>query len=148
MRETLCGPPVLGSTSQPQGAALLSAPMIGYVTLGTNDMQRASAFYDALLGDLGARRTMEFGKFIVWGKSPREPSLAVCSPHDGQPASVGNGVMVAIACASTADVDRLYAQALALGGTDEGAPGKRGPNFYAAYFRDLDGNKLNFFTMG
>jgi len=122
--------------------------MIGYVTLGTNDMQRASAFYDALLGDLGARRTMDFGKFIVWGKSPREPSLAVCSPFDGQAASVGNGVMVAIPCASEADVDRLHAQALALGGTDEGAPGKRGPNFYAGYFRDLDGNKLNFFKMG
>ncbi|PCC75369.1 Predicted lactoylglutathione lyase [Nannocystis exedens] len=122
--------------------------MIGYVSLGTNDMQRASAFYDALLGEMGAGRTLNFDRFVIWGKSPSEPALAVCTPYDGKRATVGNGVMVALACADRAEVDRLHARALALGATDEGAPGERGPGFYAAYFRDLDGNKLNFFKIG
>ncbi|MFZ6184649.1 VOC family protein [Nannocystis pusilla] len=122
--------------------------MIGYVSLGTNDMQRASAFYDALLGEMGAKRTLNFDRFVIWGKSEAEPALAVCTPYDGKHATVGNGVMVALACAERAEVDRLHARALALGGTDEGAPGERGPGFYAAYFRDPDGNKLNFFKIG
>ncbi|MDC0720279.1 VOC family protein [Nannocystis bainbridge] len=121
--------------------------MIGYVSLGTKDMQRASAFYDALLAELGAQRTLNFDRFVIWGKSPSEAALAVCTPYDGNRATVGNGVMVALACADRAEVDRLYARALALGATDEGAPGERGPGFYAAYFRDLDGNKLNFFKI-
>lgn len=121
--------------------------MIGYVSLGTKDMQRASAFYDALLAELGAQRTLNFDRFVIWGKSPSEAALAVCTPYDGNHATVGNGVMVALACADRAEVDRLYARALALGATDEGAPGERGPGFYAAYFRDLDGNKLNFFKI-
>ncbi|WP_434427834.1 VOC family protein [Nannocystis pusilla] len=122
--------------------------MIGYVSLGTNDMQRASAFYDTLLGEMGAKRTLNFDRFVIWGKSEAEPALAVCTPWDGKRATVGNGVMVALACADRAEVDRLHARALALGGTDEGAPGERGPGFYAAYFRDPDGNKLNFFKIG
>ena len=125
-----------------------AGPMIGYVTLGTNNLERAAAFYDALLGELGARRAMQFPRFILWGTGPGAPGIAVCLPYDGQPATVGNGGMVAIAVGSREDVDRLHARALALGGTDEGAPGARGPTFYAAYFRDLDGNKLNFFKMG
>lgn len=122
--------------------------MIGYVTLGSNDIPRAAAFYDSLLGELGARRTMDFGRFVLWGTGSHSPSLAICTPHDKNPATVGNGVMVAIACATREDVDRLHAKALSLGGTDEGAPGERGPHFYAGYFRDLEGNKLNFFKMG
>lgn len=122
--------------------------MIGYVSLGTNDLPRASAYYDKLLGELGARRVMDFGRFIVWGTSPNAPGLAVCTPHDGKPATVGNGVMAAIACATREDVDRMYALALELGGTDEGKPGERAPGFYAGYFRDPDGNKLNFFKAG
>lgn len=119
--------------------------MIGYVTLGTNNMQRAAAFYDALLGDLGAKRIMDFGEFIVWSNGGCGLSLA--KPYDGKPATVGNGVMVALGVDSREKVDALYRRALQLGGTDEGAPGARSDNFYAAYFRDLDGNKLNAFFM-
>lgn len=122
--------------------------MVGYVTLGTNDAARAAKFYDALLGELGAKRLMEFGPFILWGASLAEPCLAITPPHDGKPATVGNGVMVALRAPSKAAVDALHAKALALGGTDEGAPGPRSDAFYAGYFRDLDGNKLNAFFMG
>ena len=118
------------------------------VTLGTNDIDRAAGFYDALLGELGATRFMDFGTFIAWAVSPDKPALAVTRPHDGHPATVGNGVMVALAVNSRDQVDALHARALALGGRDEGAPGSRGEGFYAGYFRDLDGNKLNAFFMG
>ena len=122
--------------------------MIGYVTLGTNDLPRAAAFYDALLAELGAKRFMEGDTFIAWAVSPEQPSLGVITPYDGKPATVGNGVMVAMAVDAPAKVDALYAKAISLGATDEGKPGPRGGNFYAAYFRDLDGNKLNFFHFG
>jgi predicted lactoylglutathione lyase len=122
--------------------------MIGYVTLGTNDLERATAFYDALLAKVGAGRFMELDRGIVWGVSPQAPALSVMKPFDGQAASVGNGVMVALAVDSTEKVDELYAKALELGATDEGPPGPRGvAGFYAGYFRDLDGNKLNVFCM-
>lgn len=119
--------------------------MIGYVTLGTNKMDEAAAFYDALLGTLGATRMLEADTFIAWAVAPGTPSISISKPFDGNAATVGNGVMVAIPCDSTEKVDALYAKALELGGTDEGAPGERMPNFYAGYFRDLDGNKLNAF---
>lgn len=120
--------------------------MIGYVTLGTNDLPRAAAFYDALLAEIGAGRFMEDERFIAWGVSPTQPSLGVIKPFDGQPATVGNGVMVALTVDSNEKVDRLYNKALELGGTDEGPVGPRGmTGFYAGYFRDLDGNKLNVF---
>jgi catechol 2,3-dioxygenase-like lactoylglutathione lyase family enzyme len=122
--------------------------MIGYVTLGTNDFERAAAFYDALLGELGAKRMFNLERFVLWATSPTSASLAICKPWDGNPATAGNGVMIALYCKSRADVDRLHARALELGAKDEGAAGERGPNFYAGYFRDLDGNKLNFFTHG
>lgn len=122
--------------------------MIGYVTVGTNDLPRAAGFYDALLAEIGARRTMEFDGFIVWSTSPKAPGLALTKPYDGNAATVGNGVMVAIAAGSKEKVDALHRKALALGGRDEGAPGPRSETFYAAYFRDLDGNKLNAFYMG
>lgn len=121
--------------------------MIGYVTLGTNDLARAAKFYDALLGEIGAKRIMEFEKFIAWGASITTPGLGLIYPHDGNPATVGNGVMVALALDSTDKVDRLYAKAIELGAKDEGAAGPRGDGFYAGYFRDPDGNKLNFFCM-
>jgi predicted lactoylglutathione lyase len=123
-------------------------PMIGYVTLGTNDLPRAVAFYDALLGELGAKRMMETDRFVAWSVSPTTPGFGVGRPYDGKAATVGNGVMIALAVDSTAKVDRLHAKALALGGKDEGAAGPRGEGFYAGYFRDLDGNKLNVFCMG
>ena len=122
--------------------------MIGYVTLGTNDIARAARFYDALLAELGAKRAMETETFIAWGSSPAAAMLAVIKPFDQKPASVGDGVMVALAASSKAQVDAIHRKALELGGRDEGAPGPRGDGFYAGYFRDLDGNKLNAFFMG
>jgi catechol 2,3-dioxygenase-like lactoylglutathione lyase family enzyme len=122
--------------------------MIGYVTLGTNDLPRAAAFYDALLGEIGAKRLMDFGRGIAWGTAMDKPSLAMMKPFDGRPATVGNGVMVAIGVDSPAKVDLVYKKALELGAQDEGAAGPRGDGFYAAYFRDLDGNKLNLFCYG
>ena len=122
--------------------------MIGYTTLGTNDLKRAGAFYDALLAEMGAKRAMEMETFIAWATEPNTPMVSVIKPFDGKPATVGNGVMVALAASSKEQVNAVYKKALALGGKDEGAPGPRGPGFYAGYFRDLDGNKLNAFFMG
>ncbi len=122
--------------------------MIGYVTLGTQNLARAAAFYDALLGTIGASRYMESDRFIAWAVSPTTPSLAVALPFDGNAATVGNGTMVALVVDSRAKVDALHKKALELGGTDEGPAGPRGDGFYAGYFRDLDGNKLNAFCMG
>jgi catechol 2,3-dioxygenase-like lactoylglutathione lyase family enzyme len=120
--------------------------VIGYVTLGTNDLARAAGFYDALFTVIGAGRVMESDRFVAWGVAQDKPSLGVCKPWDEKPATAGNGVMVALVVDSNAKVDAMYAKALSLGGADEGAPGPRGmPGFYAAYFRDLDGNKLNCF---
>lgn len=122
--------------------------MIGYVTLGTNDLKRAAAFYDTLLAEIGATRAMEMETFIAWATAPNTPMIAVIKPYDGKPATVGNGVMVAILVDSKDKVHALHKKALELGGKDEGAPGARGPGFYAGYFRDLDGNKLNAFFLG
>ena len=122
--------------------------MIGYVTLGTNDMQRASAFYDALLAEIGAKRIMELERGIAWGVAMDKPGLAILTPVDGKAATIGNGVMVALVVNSKEKVDSVYKKALELGAKDEGPVGPRGDNFYAGYFRDLDGNKLNVFCMG
>ncbi len=116
--------------------------MIGYVTLGTQDLDRAAAFYDALLGEIGATRSLEGENYIAWATASGGPMLSLMLPFDKQPASVGNGTMVALAAKSSAQVDALYRKAMDLGADDEGAPGERGPGFYAAYFRDPDGNKL------
>lgn len=128
--------------------------MIGYATVGTNDIERARAFYDDLLGQIGARRVMEFPQngFTMYGTGSRAPGLAVTRPYNGEPATAGNGNMAAIVVDSRDKVDRLHAKALELGGSDEGAPGLRGPDgesaFYGGYFRDLDGNKLCAFCVG
>jgi catechol 2,3-dioxygenase-like lactoylglutathione lyase family enzyme len=122
--------------------------MIGYVTLGTNDLPRAAAFYDALLAEIGAKRLMQFERGYAWGFSMDKPSLGVLTPFDGKPATVGNGVMVALVVDSKDKVDRVHRKALELGGKDEGPAGPRSDGFYAGYFRDLDGNKLNVFAMG
>lgn len=122
--------------------------MIGYVTVGTNDLPRAARFYDAIAAEMGVGRMMEFDSFIAWGKMGGAPGVAATKPHDGKPATVGNGVMVALEAKDREQVGHLYTIALANGGTDEGAPGPRGDDgFYAAYFRDPDGNKLNAFCM-
>ena len=121
--------------------------MIGYVTLGTNRIDEAANFYDELFAVIGAGRMLESDRFIAWGTSMKSPALSLTLPYDGEPATVGNGVMVALAMDSPERVDALHAKALELGGADEGAPGPRGEQFYAGYFRDLDGNKLNAFCM-
>jgi catechol 2,3-dioxygenase-like lactoylglutathione lyase family enzyme len=121
--------------------------MIGYVTLGTNDLPRAAKFYDELLALLGAKRFMEFDTFIAWSAAPDKPGLAASKPFDGKAATVGNGTMVALAVDSKEMVHKVYDKAIALGAKDEGPAGPRGDNFYAGYFRDLDGNKLNVFCM-
>jgi catechol 2,3-dioxygenase-like lactoylglutathione lyase family enzyme len=120
--------------------------MIGYITLGTNDLARATAFYDALLAEVGATRFMETERNVAWSAGSGGAGISVCKPFDGKGASVGNGSMVALSVDSPAKVAALHARALSLGGTDEGAPGQRGPGYYGAYFRDLDGNKLCAFT--
>ncbi|MDT0636376.1 VOC family protein [Spectribacter hydrogenoxidans] len=122
--------------------------MIGYVTLGTNDMPAAAAFYDALLGELGAGRFIETDRLIAWAVAPGQPMLAVCTPWDGKPASTGNGQMVALAAGSEENVRKLHGKALELGAINEGDPGERMQGFYGGYFRDPDGNKLVAFTMG
>ena len=119
--------------------------MIGYVTLGTNDLPRALGFYDALLGTIGAKRVFENDRGVAWGTSEQSPSLAVMKPFDGRAATSGNGTMVALAADSNEKVDAVHALAMRLGARDEGKPGPRGDGFYAAYFRDLDGNKLACF---
>jgi len=119
--------------------------MIGYVTVGTNNLQNAVAFYDALFALVGAGRFMEEDTFVAWAVTPEQPAFSVCKPYDGNAATIGNGMMIALAADSTELVDQVYEKAIELGGTDEGPPGQRMEGFYAAYFRDLDGNKLNIF---
>ena len=123
--------------------------MIGYVTVGTNDLPRAAKFYDALAAEMGTARMMEFDSFITWGTPGGSAGIAATAPFDGNPASVGNGVMVALEAQDQAQVHRLHEIALEQGGSDEGAPGPRGDGgFYGGYFRDPDGNKLAAFVMG
>ena len=121
--------------------------MIGYVTLGTNDLARGAAFYDALAAELGTARMMEWDGAIAWGTPGGGAGIGLTKPFDGNAASIGNGVMVALEAKDEAQVDRLHGIALEHGGSCEGAPGPRGDTFYAAYFRDPDGNKLNAFIM-
>jgi len=122
--------------------------MIAYVTIGTNDMERALAFYDALLAETGAKRLFGMDRIQFYGTADKGAMLAVCVPYDEHPHERGNGQMIAISGGSKPGVDSLYAKALELGATDEGTPGERIPDvFYGAYVRDLDGNKLCFMDM-
>ena len=130
--------------------------MIGYVTLGSNDMAKARDYYDALLGTIGAKRLMEFpdefGGFTMWGTSWGQPAICVTTPYNKETARAGNGNMVVIVLDSRDKVDAFHAKALELGGSDEGPPGVRGEEgpraFYGAYFRDPEGNKLCAFRIG
>ena len=122
--------------------------MIGYITVGTNDLEKAVAFYDQLLAVVGAGRMMEEDTFVAWAVAPGAPAFSVTKPNDGNAATVGNGMMIALAADSSDLVDSVYAKAIELGGSDAGPPGQRMDGFYAAYFRDLDGNKLNIFYTG
>ncbi len=120
--------------------------MIGYVTLGTNNKEKAEKFYDSLLLIIGAGRFMETEQYTAWGVSMDQPGISVTKPYNGKPATVGNGTMVALQVDSVEKVNQMYKRAMELGASDEGKPGPRGDSgFYAAYFRDLDGNKLNVF---
>ena len=123
--------------------------MIGYVTLGVSDMERAKTFYSELLKDMGASVQFDGGRIAFIGKSMAEPMVAVCTPYDEQPNHPGNGNMVAITAGTKEAVDALYAKAIELGATCDGEPGQRIPDmFYGAYVRDPDGNKLVFYVFG
>jgi len=122
--------------------------MIGYQTVGTNKLDKAVEFYDALLGEIGAKRTMDVpGSFVLWSQGEGSPGFCVHVPHDGNKATIGNGSMTAFHLESPAMVDKMYALAMELGASDEGPSGARGDGFYAGFCRDLDGNKFNFFCM-
>ena len=128
--------------------------MIGYVTLGTDDLERARDFYDRLLGTIGATRILQLpdedGGFTMYGTSLRRPALVITRPYDKRPADPGNGNMVALVMDSTDKVDSFHARAIELGGSDDGTPGYRGdPGFgyYFGYFRDLDGHKVAVFNI-
>lgn len=122
--------------------------MIGYVTIGTHNMEKAKAFYAELLADLGGKVLMDIGRIAFIGAAMDQPMISVCEPFDKNDPQPGNGNMIAIAAGSRENVDKMYATAIKLGATDDGEPGERMPTFYGAYFRDLDGNKVAFFHMG
>src|SRR3954471_3566054 len=122
--------------------------MIGYVTLGTNDLKKSAAFYDKLCAEMGMGRFMENDRLIAGGGPGGGGGFGVALPYDGKPMTVGNGVMAAFAAKDRDQVDRIYNLALSLGGSCEGKPGERMKGFYAGYFRDPEGNKLNAFVMG
>lgn len=121
--------------------------MLSYVTIGTNDPAASHAFYDAVFATIGWSKHTEFGSWRAYGLGGKKEgqTVWVCPPHDKQPATFGNGSMVAFGAKSHAEVHAFYDAAMAHGGADEGPPGPRehyGPNWYAAYLRDPTGNKL------
>jgi catechol 2,3-dioxygenase-like lactoylglutathione lyase family enzyme len=130
----------------PASTAQEETHMLGYATIGTKDMDRALAFYDALLAEVGAKQLFGMDRIKFYGTG-EGAMLAVCIPYDEKPQHPGNGNMIAIPGGSREGVDKLYARAIELGATDEGPPGERLPVFYGAYVRDPDGNKLCFFEM-
>jgi len=127
--------------------------MIGYVTLGTDDLERARAYYDALFGSIGGKRLMQLDQqrgFTMYGKEFGRGNVVIMRPYDGAPMHAGNGNMIALAMRSKEEVDAFHAKALELGGSDEGAPGYRGDpktGYYFGYFRDPDGHKIAAFTI-
>lgn len=123
--------------------------MIGYTTLGVSDMTQAKQFYTDLFASKQAKIVTDLGRIAFISTGRGQPMLAVCEPYDQQPASSGNGTMIAFTADSKEDVDALYARAIELGATDDGAPGQRiADRFYGAYVRDADRNKLCFFVFG
>lgn len=123
--------------------------MIGYTTIGTNDFNRALVFYDELFAEIGVSRLWAHGNMAAWGPSRTEPAFCIATPFDQGTATAGNGTMIALRMTDRGAAARLHAKAIELGGTDEGAPGPRGDHgVFAAYFRDLDGNKLNAYVPG
>ncbi|MDP4917140.1 MAG: VOC family protein [Haliea sp.] len=123
--------------------------MIGYITIGVNDLAKAKAFYSELLADLGAKVTIEMDRIVFFGSSMDQPMLAVCVPYNGDAPNPGNGNMFAITGGSKQNVDELYHKAIELGASCDGEPGQRIPDmFYGAYVRDPDGNKMAFYVFG
>ena len=123
--------------------------MIGYTTIGVSDMERAKKFYSELFAEQGAKVVIDSGRIAFIGTKRGEPMLAICEPYDKEAPTPGNGVMIAFPASSKEEADVLYNKAISLGATDDGAPGQRIPDqFYGAYVRDLDGNKLCFFVFG
>lgn len=124
--------------------------MIAYTLIGTNNAAKSIAFYDALLEEVGGKRAVEVDRVTLYAGAEGTPFFGIAEPADGDAACIGNGSMIALAASSPEEVDRLHAKAIELGAADDGAPGPRknqGLEFYAGYFRDPDGNKLNFFHM-
>ena len=119
--------------------------MIGYITLGSNDVAKAAEFYDKLFDGIGGSRVFTRGTYIAWSTGVGQPMMGVIEPANGEPANVSNGSMCALKMENPETVDKLHALALKLGAINEGDPGLRSENFYAAFFRDLDGHKLNFY---
>lgn len=115
-----------------------------HITVGTNDLDKARKFYDAVLEPLGYKRTRDMEKASVWGGQ-----FFVLKPADGMPATRGNGTTISFVAPSRAAVDEFHKQAMAAGAKNEGDPGPRGfaPNAYAAYARDLDGTKIVAISM-
>ncbi len=124
--------------------------LVGYLTLGTNDLEASGRFYDELFAELGARRVMTDERMLGWGRSSNETMFSVITPFDEEQATIGNGVMIALNVETPENVEKIYARALELGATDEGHPHDRGSSmgFYGGYFRDLDGNKLVAYCLG
>lgn len=118
--------------------------MISYFMLGTNQFDKAAAFYDTLMNEMGAQKVHTTDRLVGWGWGIGTPLFVLCQPYNQQAATSGNGTMISFDAPSPEQVDKLYAKVLEMGGTDEGAPGLRGPSLYVAYCRDLDGNKFNF----
>ncbi len=120
--------------------------MISHTTLGTNDLEKAGSFYNEILSIMGATKIYESEKVIFWEFEDGGAKLAISMTYNEEPATHGNGTMVALSLTSNDKVNEVYAKALILGGACEGEPGKRNDGaFYGAYFRDLDGNKIAVF---
>ena len=122
--------------------------MIGYVMVGSNDLENAKKFYDGVLAELSGKRAMGNDRMQGWSNGQSPVMFAVCKPYDEKAATIGNGTMVSLAAPSREAVDKTHKKALSMGAKDEGAPGDRGNGFYGAYFRDPDGNKMCVFKMG
>ena len=122
--------------------------MLAYVTLGSNDTEKALAFYDALMPVIGAKRFFDNGRLYFYGIAPGKPMFAIGGTYDGEAATCGNGVMPAIGVDSNEQVDAFYNKAIELGAESDGEPGQRLANFYGAYFRDPDGHKICVCKLG
>lgn len=121
--------------------------MIGYITLGTNNITKAAEFYDAIFEELGARKVHNYDRFVSWAVEGSDIFFAIMTPYNQEPASFGNGSMIAIKVLDESVAQGVHAKAMTLGAKNEGDPGIRQANYYCAYFRDLDGNKLNFYCV-